>query len=115
MRGQGREIARFSANGKTFFFNEMESKKGDPYLAINALYGQGRQERIVLFESHWPQFKRLINRVLDELMRVETDTPTQEEPLVIPCTYCKKDSSPGMTTCAACREVFKSTGHWPRK
>lgn len=77
----GREISRFTGNGKTFFFNEMKARNKNKYLAVNALYGQGRQERMILFEGHYLEFLRHLQEAIEELsgfslgMGVPEETP----------------------------------------
>jgi hypothetical protein len=61
---QHAEICRFSSNGKTFFFNKAKAKNGSPYLTINALYGQGNRERVILFEGHFMQFYRCMKEAI---------------------------------------------------
>ena len=79
------ELTRFWSNGKTFFLNRGLAKNGAPYLAINALYGKGNRERIVLYEGHWMQFKRHLELAIEKLTglkpadQVEQETPKGPE------------------------------------
>lgn len=88
----GDELSRFSSNGKTFFFNRFIAKNDAPYLAINALYGKGRQERMVLFEPHWLQFLRHLMASVEKLTGVEFPEyiakPAEQEPAEELCPNC---------------------------
>lgn len=55
-----KEIKRFSGSGKTFFFNSAISSNGEEYLIINALWGKGNQQRIVLFQTHMLPFAQAL-------------------------------------------------------
>lgn len=64
---QQQELSRFSASGKTFFFNKGEAKNGTDYLAINAIYGQGNRERTVLFPPHYMEYVKHVTKAVEEL------------------------------------------------
>ena len=64
---QHKEISRFSGSGKTFFLNEGEASNGTKYLAINALYGRGNQERLVLFPPHLLEFSKHLDGAIEHL------------------------------------------------
>ena len=85
--GQHQEISRFSNGGKTFFFNKGVSKAGDGYLAINALYGRGNQERIVVFPSHYLQFFKAVKAAIEQLAEVKLNGEAPAEPAEpsLPC------------------------------
>lgn len=91
-----KELSRFTASGKTFFFNHGRAKNGTDYLAINAIYGRGNQERIVLFSSHYMEFYKHLIDAIGELSGL---TPTQkelEDPSALPpwrtkCPKCGDD------------------------
>lgn len=61
------ELSRFTGSGKTFFFNKGRAKNDTDYLAINALYGQGRRERMVLFPPHYMEFFKHLKSSVEEL------------------------------------------------
>jgi len=62
-----KEISRFSGSGKTFFLNEGEAANGTKYLAINAIYGRGNQERLILFPPHLLEFSEHLNKAIERL------------------------------------------------
>jgi len=62
-----KEFSRFSESGKTFFFNRGVAGNGTPYLAINAIYGQGNQQRLVLFPPHYLQFHQHLEEAIEKL------------------------------------------------
>jgi hypothetical protein len=64
------ELSRFSSNGKTFFFNHARAKNGNEYLTVNAIYGQGNKERIIVFEPQMPQFLKNLQRAVQKISGV---------------------------------------------
>lgn len=92
------EISRFAVNGKTFFFNKGEASNGAPYLAINALYGKGNKERLVLFEPHLFGFYKNFAVAFEEMTGLAIGSappePVEEEPeaatprLPLQCSGC---------------------------
>jgi len=85
------EISRFSSNGKTFFFNKAEAKNGSPYLAINAIYGRGNQERMVLFEPHMLEFRRHLDKAIGKVLGIVMKSEGREVvPEIAPkCPNCE--------------------------
>lgn len=65
---QETEITRFSSEGKTFFFNRNETRNGSYYLAVNALYGEGNRERLVVFENQMLPFRRHSDIAIGEIL-----------------------------------------------
>lgn len=123
MKGH-QELSKFTASGKTFFFNKLEARNGDPYLSINALYGQGNHERITLFEPQFLQFVKHSRTAVEEMTgmtfntpQLEAAAPTPVETLSIP-TQCSKGHGYGqfrvcptgggrsMIFCIDCDEVI---------
>ncbi len=93
------ELSRFSASGKTFFFNKGVAKNDSPYLTINALYGRGNQERLILFEPHWVQFKRHMEEAIASLTGFvivpKKEEPTKSGSLTTPITLATRCPSCG--------------------
>lgn len=91
------ELSRFSGNGKTFFFNKGEAKNGTEYLAVNALYGKGNQERIVLFPPHFLEFIKHLKNSIESLTGFEVVPPKElqeaepENPCLNTCPNCGWD------------------------
>lgn len=98
---KGEELSRFSSNGKTFFFNKFIAKNDSPYLAINALYGQGRQERMVLFEPHWMQFLRHLKASISSLSGLEFKEDMQD-----------MQDVPALKIPLNCHNCGSSSGQW---
>jgi hypothetical protein len=89
MNKHTKELARFSESGKTFFFNEGEAKNGAKYLAINAIYGQGNQQRVVLFPPHYFQFHRHLTESIQKLTGFSGPGQEGLEPAVLELpTHC---------------------------
>ena len=59
-----KELARFSAGGKTFFFNEMRAKNDARYLSINAIWGQGNKQRMTLFVPQLLDYARCLDEAI---------------------------------------------------
>lgn len=68
---QETEITRFSSDGKTFFFNKNRTKGDSVYLAMNALWGQGNRERLVVFENQMLPFRRKYTRSIGQILGAE--------------------------------------------
>lgn len=107
------ELGRFSANGKTFFLNKGEAKNGSEYLVINAIYGQGRQERLILFPAHYIEFKKHFDQALEGLTGARWDQK-KDRPACPDCgmpkiawrTRASKDGSHWIIYCSECDEVI---------
>lgn len=94
------ELSRFSGSGKTFFFNHGVAKNGTDYLVVNAIYGKGRQERMILFPVHYLEFWKHLKGALEKMSGVtfggsEPQVELPEEPeapriprISIQCTAC---------------------------
>lgn len=67
----GDRIDQFSANGKTFFFNEQEARNGSKYLRINALYGEDGREGMNIFQEHVLGFWNSLGRSIGEIWGFE--------------------------------------------
>lgn len=76
------EVARFSNTGKTFFFNVGQAKNGADFLSINTLYGQGNQERLILFNSHLLEFRKNLEKAITGLTGATfAPLPTESAPI----------------------------------
>lgn len=64
------ELSRFSASGKTFFFNRGKAKNGTEYLVVNALWGNGNQERVIIFPPHFLEFRKHLSQAIERLSSV---------------------------------------------
>ena len=82
--GRHQELSRFSGNGKTFFFNKGKAKTGSHYLSINALYGKGQQERLILFPPHYLEFYAHIKDALENLTGFTVGTLKASEAVEVP-------------------------------
>jgi hypothetical protein len=115
-----KEHARFSASGKTFFFNEGRAKNGSPYLTINALYGKGNRERVILFEPHMMEFSRKLAQSIEAItgfgMQKASAGPTIPEG----CPECSSspktwitrrelDDSYWVIFCGECKTIIKES------
>lgn len=97
------ELSRFTASGKTFFFNKMKAKNGGEYLSVNALFGQGNHERITLFEPQLIQFVKHSQRAVEALTGL-TYAKAEPSPLV----EAPADTIP--THCPACGTFHQKFG-----
>ena len=91
MHNKTLELSRFSESGKTFFFNRGKAKNDTLYLAINAIYGKGMQQRLVLFPPHFFQFHDHLTRAVEELTGFsgpKQDPPEVQEQVFITPTKC---------------------------
>lgn len=82
------ELSRFSANGKTFFFNKGHTKTGGDYLAINALWGQGNKERVLVFPAHYLQFVKHATSSIEQLAGVDFAKEDAPAPAHEQCPNC---------------------------
>lgn len=83
------ELSRFTGSGKTFFLNKGKARNGTDYLAINAVYGQGRQERLVLFPPHYLEFYKHLKAAIEQLTGFQASQPSQgAPPLALECLGC---------------------------
>ena len=86
------ELSRFSGSGKTFFFNKGEAENGTPYLAVNALYGRGQNQRLVLFPAHLFDFHRHLSAAIEKLTGFTAQTyvpePVGTPDMPTTCTDC---------------------------
>lgn len=91
------EISRFSANGKTFFFNRMRARNDAEFLSINCLYGKNGKQRLTLFPSQMLDFyKHFVGAMRDMTgMAPNAGAPTAPKPprLPIRCPACKMGSA----------------------
>lgn len=110
---QHEEITRFSTNGKTFFFNKAEAQNDSVYLAINALYGQGNRERLVLFRPHMIDFRDHYDRAVEEILGMRPTEPGIAET----CPDCgelpagwrvlqTREGDKWCIICDSCREII---------
>lgn len=90
------EISRFSANGKTFYFNKALAKNGTPYLVVNALYGDQKKERMIVFPSQYLQFHSHLTSAVESLAQISfangTAGPTRAPVLPRKCPDCGHES-----------------------
>ena len=108
------ELSRFTGSGKTFFLNKGRAKNGTDYLAINALYGQGKREGLVLFSAHYLEFLKHLTAAVEELTGMTARKAA-------PATGCTKCSSKHLSVrrtleddyylvfCKDCRELIFET------
>lgn len=61
MSKYGDELEKFSVNGKTFFINKLQSKNGDPYIGVNALFGNQQWQNLTIFNTHALPFIHKLN------------------------------------------------------
>lgn len=74
------ELSRFTGSGKTFFLNRGRARNDTEYLAINALYGQGNRERLVLFPPHFLEFRKHLTEAIETLQGVQFNNSSQSPP-----------------------------------
>jgi hypothetical protein len=81
------ELSRFTASGKTFFFNKGKASNGTEYLAINAIYGKGNQERTVLFPAHFLEYFKHIRGAIEKMtgMSFNGGMPSDPAAPITPC------------------------------
>lgn len=97
MQARLKELSRFSESGKTFFFNQGEAANGTHYLAINALYGKGQQQRVVLFPAQFLSFFRHLKGAVETLEGIklgESHVPATSVVPMLPysCPKCPTSS-----------------------
>lgn len=85
MRREHEELSRFSAGGKTFFFNLGRAKNGSRYLSINAMYGKGNMERLVIFPEQVVTFKDNLAKAIPHLMGLNEEDGERD---VLNCYFC---------------------------
>jgi len=106
-----KEISRFSANGKTFFFNKGVAKNGNEYLTVNAMWGQGNKERIIVFQPQMPQFLKSLRDAVEAIAGItlaSTSTPVACPKCAMPKhTWRALTNEEGQWVlyCSECREV----------
>ena len=102
MERQHNELSRFSSNGKTFFFNKGVAKNGNEYLTVNAMWGRGNKERIIVFEPQMPQFLKNLQGAVQKISGVSVVSEGPEK------TACQKCGMPKRTWKALSNE----DGQW---
>lgn len=65
--GAGTEIARWTVNGKTYFVNLQVSRRGDPYIQVNALFGREGREKLTVFQPAILQFMAAMTRGVEAM------------------------------------------------
>lgn len=78
------EISRFTVSGKTFFFNRMKARNGTDWLAINAIYGDGNQQRLGLFPSQMVEFYQHYKKAMEDI----TGMSPMERKITQECPDC---------------------------
>lgn len=92
------ELSRFSANGKTFFLNRATARTDTDYLVINALYGKGQKERLILFPSQYLEFHSHLTDAIEKLAGISFGPgahPPTPAPPALPrdCPNCSHGSA----------------------
>ena len=82
------ELSRFNGGGKTFFFNRKRARNGTEYLSINAMYGDQRYEKLVLFPQHLVEFYKHVKGAIETLTGLTPKEEEQSEPLER-CPNCR--------------------------
>lgn len=91
------ELSRFTESGKTFFFNCGRASNDTEYLAINALYGKGQQQRLVLFPAQFLSFHKHLLEAIKRItgMTISEAQAEADVPALLPrrCPTCDYDIS----------------------
>jgi len=94
------ELARFSANSKTFFFNKMIARNESEYLSINAIWGKGNKQRMTLFPSQLLEYHKALGVAIEKMTGMSAKAPEAT-------TACPECGMPKRTWAAlSCEEVW---------
>lgn len=115
------EIVKFSAGGKTFFFNKNVARNGTEYLKVNALWGKGNREQVVVFPAQMPQFYKAFiaaMKAITGLSPEEATAPPRTPSLPTRCPDCGEAGTYRVVVeseqdwfiwCSECREEIFNT------
>lgn len=113
----GDEISRFHSNGKTFFFNKLEARNGNEYLSINTIWGNGNQERVVVFPEQMVSFYNGLKASIAEITGLAPEeggvAPEPAREIVNECPSCGSGPEAwGVRTKREGPEYQKRIVHW---